>query len=448
MFLRNLLFTIITLSLVACGKDSPEDGTTLDVLPDMVLLECGNGATNTFEIICNDAWTVTESADWLELSDGSGMGNAEVTATATSENTSTEPRSTVVTIKAGDNTKDITVEQSGAEPEVIVTEVYDLAADGTGSTGAVFSLSGTQEGVSYTLLHDGEPVGIELEGTGSAAAFKGFFSADGVYTARSIAGEYEQTDMNGSFTIDLIDVSSFIYYATEYSAEPTIGIYKYDMDSEVETKLTGIATDITCMEYIDGTIYGITYDYDPEESYNSLITIDMETGALTSIKSHIAADGIGLAYNIADGKTYVSTWDMKFGSIDLVTGDYTNIGTTPYSFTIAIDNGGVCYAQSFNDYFGDGEAHFGTLNLSNGNYSEILATDDMINFIQNMSVDRVTDELYWMQRNDIQEGSGIIRLVKINKATGTYTEVKTFTNAIQAIAIVSEAEYTVTPTAE
>ncbi len=169
--LRNLLFAVAALSFTACGNDPIDPEITLEVSPAKVLLESGDGASNTFEITCNGAWTVTEGADWFESSDGSGVNDKVVTVTATSENPSTEPRSASVTVKAGDITRTVTVEQAGAEetPEI---EIYDLEAD-AGTEGVVFSLSDTQEGVSYTLLYEGEPVGTELEGTGSAAQFEG-----------------------------------------------------------------------------------------------------------------------------------------------------------------------------------------------------------------------------------------------------------------------------------
>ncbi len=445
--LRNLLFSAAALSLAACNNASVDPEITLEVSPAKILLESGNGAANTFQITCNDAWTLTESADWFESSDESGVNDMVVTVTATSENPSTELRSASITVRAGEIVKTITVEQAGTVKE---TEIYDLEAE-AGSEGVVFALSGTQQGVSYTLLYEGEPVGTALEGTGAAAEFEGNFTDEGVYTARSIASVYPQTDMNGSFTVTVTThIPTFIYYATEYSEKPNEGIYKYDLFTGTETKLGEVTTNIQCMEYIDGTMYGIIYD---KYSYvNDLVTVDMSTGALTTIQGGIPTDGIGLAYNEVDGKTYVSTWDKKFGSIDLATGDFTPIGSLPYIISIAIDNEGVCYAQSLKD-LGDQLAHFGTVDIADGSYTEIATYDDYVSFIQNMSIDRATDDLYWMQRIQIDFSTSEQTLLKMDKATGEYIEINSFDKYIQSIAIVNEGDvpvdvYEVVPTVE
>ncbi len=226
-------------------------------------------------------------------------------------------------------------------------------------------------------------------------------------------------------------------------------IYKYNLLTGAETKLGRITTNLQCMEYIDGTMYGITYN---NSGSNDLVTVDMSTGALTTVKSGITADGIGLAHNEVDGKTYVSTWDKKFGSIDLTTGTYTNISTVPYIFTIAIDNVGVCYAQSLWDYNGDHLSRFGTLDLADGSYTEITTYEEEVDYVQNMSVDRKTNDLYWMQRLDIEDRDSKATLVKMDKATGEYTEIDSFDKPIQSMAIVNEVDpvdvYEVAPTAE
>jgi hypothetical protein len=65
-----------------------------------------------------------------------------------------------------------------------------------------FALADTETGVSYRLLHNGEPVGEVLSGTGEAATFAGTFSEPGVYSAQSVAFvQVEQVDMSNPYAL-------------------------------------------------------------------------------------------------------------------------------------------------------------------------------------------------------------------------------------------------------
>lgn len=77
--------------------------------------------------------------------------------------------------------------------------VYNLT--GGGEAPASVSLSGSQaDGVNYTLLRDGMPVGQTIAGTGNAISFNN--QPIGLYTITAHrAGTYMQGNMNGSVTI-------------------------------------------------------------------------------------------------------------------------------------------------------------------------------------------------------------------------------------------------------
>jgi hypothetical protein len=178
---------------------------------------------------------------------------------------------------------------------------------------------------------------------------------------------------------------------------------------------------VQCLEYIDGKIYGVRW-----AGGNQFGTLDPSTGAFTVIKASFhtqGTDGASIAYNPVDGKTYVFPWTgeapeaTRYGTVDLETGDFTTIatfGTTGPTYYAAIDEDGTCYAvQNLTN-------KFGTINLATGSFTEkaTLAGITSINYIQDLSFDRETGELYWLGKADQGAKDSYW---KIDKATGALT---------------------------
>ena len=68
-----------------------------------------------------------------------------------------------------------------------------------GSEGVQFALLGAEAGRQYQLYKDNSPVGMVLDGAGSAATFSGSFSVAGTYTARTVADDlYCEITMDGT----------------------------------------------------------------------------------------------------------------------------------------------------------------------------------------------------------------------------------------------------------
>jgi len=185
-----------------------------------------------------------------------------------------------------------------------------------------------------------------------------------------------------------------------------------------------IGTNVQCMEYIDGVLYGVNYG----SGANNFGKIDTETGTWTTIKSNFASDGIALCWNPVDDNVYVAPWTGQdplgtiFGKVDLATGNVTTIadfGPSGETFFMAIDNDGIAYAVDLQ------EEAFGTVDLTNGNFNPISYIDWDVNYISNMSIDRETNEIYWAARGDGLDHSGSGDLYSayfnINKATGEMT---------------------------
>ena len=221
--------------------------------------------------------------------------------------------------------------------------------------------------------------------------------------------------------------NSSLYYVTQTTFVSEIGFYKTTVSTPTEgTRLGDLPTSVQCMEYINGTIYGITYNSTTQA--NNLVSINPATGAHTILKTNVV-DGTGLAWNPKTNKVYVSTWDAKFGEIDLTTGVYTHIATWSEMFTIAIDNDGICYAQAIPEEY---NAKFGTVNLTTGEFTQMTTRSGTVIAIQNMEIDRETNALYWSATTAEMD---FPTLYNVNKTTGALTLIGKFPRTVISFAI-------------
>lgn len=79
-------------------------------------------ATGSFTVTSTRDWTATSDSDWLTITPASGSASVSATTVSfnASGNTSASERTATVTIKAGEDTKTITVTQAGFVPELSI----------------------------------------------------------------------------------------------------------------------------------------------------------------------------------------------------------------------------------------------------------------------------------------------------------------------------------------
>lgn len=114
------------LALFSCQKEKVIE---LTVSPVAVSFNVEGGEASV-TIDCNDAWTVTKSADWITLSatSGSGKGTLKITAAESKE---FEARETKVLVAAGEKRAEVTVTQLGQAPGLEVNPAsVEVAAAG------------------------------------------------------------------------------------------------------------------------------------------------------------------------------------------------------------------------------------------------------------------------------------------------------------------------------
>ena len=235
---------------------------------------------------------------------------------------------------------------------------------------------------------------------------------------RNTIPEMQKYTSNGSPAVYIDDpeldrgTNSDIYFGFG----STTTFYKGTVSDPNGTMLGSAGTNIQATEYVNGTLYGVRY-----QGGNAFGIVNQATGGLTVIKSNFSNDCVSLCYNPTNGLTYAFAWGSAsssgFGTVDLATGDYFPIGNVPGVFYAAIDNDGICYAIPLSS---GSNAPFGTINLATGAFSQITTVPFPTNWVQEMSIDRETNELYWMAANF---STSSYHYYQINKTTGALTTV-------------------------
>jgi hypothetical protein len=227
--------------------------------------------------------------------------------------------------------------------------------------------------------------------------------------------------------------NSDVYYG--YGTPNTI-MYKATVSSFPGTSLGSSGRKLQASEYIDGVLYAGTYD--ASTGGNTFGTISMTNGAFSVIKTAFGNDAMSMCFNPTNGLTYVFAWGGSFGTVDLATGNYSNIGSVgEYNFYAAIDNNGICYAIPLST---QSNAPFGTINLATGAYTQTGLIPFNTNWIQEMSVDRETNELYWLASEFLTTTTWNNYYYKVNKQNGALTSLANvnFSDRPSVFSIVSE----------
>ena len=114
MKIKHLLIGLIAVAAaVACKQDEPVETPKLDVDKTAVSLAATAGEAS-FNVTSNQSWVASADADWVSLEPASGQASEKSVAVKVTaeDNETTEARKATVTVKAGELTKTVEVNQA------------------------------------------------------------------------------------------------------------------------------------------------------------------------------------------------------------------------------------------------------------------------------------------------------------------------------------------------
>ena len=132
------LACLMSLAIFSCSDskddngDDPNGGNssniTLELSTTDIVFEAGGGEKE-FYITCNGDWTITNTSQWCKTDITSGNGNATISITVNPSELY-DDQNTNITVKAGTNTKILTVTQKKKDAILLTKDKYDLPTTG------------------------------------------------------------------------------------------------------------------------------------------------------------------------------------------------------------------------------------------------------------------------------------------------------------------------------
>ncbi len=172
-----------------------------------------------------------------------------------------------------------------------------------------------------------------------------------------------------------------------------------DADPGTVTDLVNFNTTTYAAAYYDGTVYGYNYNSSSNPAETNYYTMNAETYEVVYPGGDASAVGgvFGMAYNYANDTMYALTGvdTRSIGTVDLETGVVTNIaaitGMADAPMTLAIDGEGNAYVLELTS----GDLY--SLDLETGAATLIGATGVSLGYVQSMTWDHETNQLFWAQ---------------------------------------------------
>lgn len=127
------LACLISLAIFSCSDSKDDNGddpnggnssnVTLELSTTDIVFEAGGGEKE-FYITCNGDWTIANASQWCKTDITSGNGNATISVTVNPSELY-DDQNTNITVKAGTNTKILTVTQKKKDALLLTKDKYD-----------------------------------------------------------------------------------------------------------------------------------------------------------------------------------------------------------------------------------------------------------------------------------------------------------------------------------
>ena len=251
---------------------SKELSLTMSLTPTVVDLPA-RGASQDITITSNTAWGAVSDVTWAKLSAASGTANGTLTVTL-DDNTSTEPRTAIITFQYGNTQQTVTITQAAATATLSATEVT-LAAKSSSQDIKVTSNSIWSASTETSWIHIENGTGdsngrftLTVDDNQSLTARQGsiiFTYGSGRQTIAisqeaATATKFEKVQANNvaRYQADITGIFNSAFDVTEYGVvysatveEPTIDEDNANIHQEV------ISTTATSQDIVSATIKGL-----------------------------------------------------------------------------------------------------------------------------------------------------------------------------------------------
>ncbi|WP_035917050.1 cellulase family glycosylhydrolase [Flavimarina sp. Hel_I_48] len=163
---RFLMAMVLFVATISCANDDVEvvaaQSLDFSITPSEISFD-PNGGNTLININTETDWELTVANDWLTVSSNKGSKAEKITLKALM-NSDTIARNSVLSLKSGDSSQDIQVNQAAAVPADDNTITYAIPADSTGMS----SLPAVE---FASQMHIGWNVGNSLEAVGGETAW-------------------------------------------------------------------------------------------------------------------------------------------------------------------------------------------------------------------------------------------------------------------------------------
>jgi len=201
-------------------------GAMLSVTPTSLELDYEEGSFGNISIISNIDWEIISDTTWINISPKSGSNNGMVKITTKSTNTSTNPRSTIISVIGNEVVRTLEVTQLGwidtlppAAPTGFIAEVLDLA------NGILLTWNkNIEDDLSYYTIYKANINGFEPDTTNilvrtNDTTFVDNEILEGSYYYKISATDYSGNESDFADASVIVGVDEKINLPAEYSLE-------------------------------------------------------------------------------------------------------------------------------------------------------------------------------------------------------------------------------------
>lgn len=120
-----VLLTGLSVMISSCSKDEDDHDSILTVngvestditFPGVFDNKNGIDFKHTVQVYSNENWSISGKPEWLNISPSTGKGNLEMVIYPISENTTSSPRTAIITLNCGEKTATINITQEAGKP--------------------------------------------------------------------------------------------------------------------------------------------------------------------------------------------------------------------------------------------------------------------------------------------------------------------------------------------